>query len=85
MKKRPHKESKDRMALRSLLTTYEFNLLDARRKWDDIVKLIRTNENQMNPFGVWQRDQLDNLRHLRTAIIVYAEVVTDMKRALGEG
>jgi hypothetical protein len=84
MKKRPHKESKDRKALRSVLLTYEFNLMEARRKWDDIVKQIRTNENQMNPFGIWQSTQLDDLRYLRTAIVLYNGVVTDMKRALGE-
>jgi len=85
MKKKPRKESKDRGALRSVLLTYEFNLVDARRKWDDIVKLIRTNENQMNPFGVWQSDQLNELRYLRTVIVIYDGVVRDLKRALGEG
>ena len=84
MKKMPRKESKDRKALRSVLLTYEFNLQDAQRKWDAIVKLIRANENQMNPFGIWQSDQLDDLRHLRTAIVIYDSVVRDLKRAMGE-
>lgn len=84
MKKSRRKESKDRKALRSVLLTYEFNLMDARRKWDDIVKLMRANENQMNPFGIWQSDQLDGLRHLRTAIVLYDGVVRDLKHALGE-
>ena len=83
--KKPRKESKDRRALRSVLLTYELNLMEARRKWDDIVKLIRTNENQMNPFGVWQSTRLDELRYLRTVIVIYDGVVRDLKRALGEG
>jgi len=39
----------------------------------------------MNPFGVWQSDQLNELRYLRTVIVIYDGVVRDLKRALGEG
>ena len=42
-------------------------------------------EVPMNPFGVWQSDQLNELRYLRTVIVIYDGVVRDLKRALGEG
>jgi hypothetical protein len=80
--KKPRRESKDRRALRSLLMTYEFRLKDAQRDWDNMVELIRTNPNQMNPRGIWQGEQLHNLQSLRYAICIFDGIVRDLQDAV---
>jgi hypothetical protein len=60
------KESKD--LLETFLTFQEYHLNEARRAWDTAVQRIRDNPNQMNPQGVWQREQLADLETLRVLI-----------------
>jgi len=53
------KESKD--LLETFLTFQEYHLNEAKRIWVDVVKKMASNPNQMNPHGVWQKEQMEDM------------------------
>ena len=65
--------------LEDFLTHLEYHLDEAQRAWETTIKRIHDNPNQMNVFGVWQRDQLQDMATIRTLVIERDRVVRALR------
>lgn len=53
----------------------------AEAAWNERVKLIRENPNQMNIRGVWQADQLADLVRLHAIFTAFDTALVEAQRA----
>jgi len=65
--------------LEDFLTHLEYHLDEAQRAWDTTIKRIHDNPNQMNVFGIWQRDQLNDMTTIHALVIERDRVVRSLR------
>jgi len=65
--------------LEDFLSLQEYHLNEAKRAWENIVEHIKNNPNQMNPQGIWQRDQLNDMATIQALIVERDRVVRDLR------